>query len=259
LPVIDLKGIGGGATRQLDLSKAQHGPMSALVIGALVAHNPTLTRLSLYRNRLLDEGGVFLARALETNKTLTLVDLAYNGLGVGSGVAFGDALKKNATLRALDLYHNDLHDDGALALWRSVRVHAAMEEINLQYNGLSMGAKEELRIGATDGDRRVSTHDWHRRELGWRSVVETAEAAAPSVPRFGSIPSGTASRGRPRVRLLFEGGSSTPRLLDNHIDGEILEHQVISLVARARKRQWLKRVGAKGSGEVPGASKVALV
>ncbi|KAI9093028.1 hypothetical protein DFS34DRAFT_269442 [Phlyctochytrium arcticum] len=130
---------------------------------ALVLEQPssTLKVLDLTQN-YVEEGGVFLGRALQMNRMLVHLDLSGNRLGFeGSheiaemlhfngtlkdlilkdnklsdreAGLFGEGLRQNSVLQVLDLSHNDIGDLGAIALGAGLASNDALKELNLGWN-----------------------------------------------------------------------------------------------------------------------------
>ena len=89
LPVNELRGTKG--TRTVDLDNLGLGPLSALLIEALVRGNLACTSLSLADNALGDEGAAAVAGALKTTR-VTALNLWNNGLGAEGARAIGTLL-----------------------------------------------------------------------------------------------------------------------------------------------------------------------
>jgi Ran GTPase-activating protein (RanGAP) involved in mRNA processing and transport len=66
----------------------------------------SLKELRMSNNKLGDEGGEILAKALTGSKTLTCVNVSGNKFSVKSSLAFANFIKKNKILKDLDLSHN---------------------------------------------------------------------------------------------------------------------------------------------------------
>ncbi len=90
----------------------------------------TLTTLSLFRNRIGDEG----AKALAQNTTLTTLDLVGNNIGDEGA----KALAQNTTLTTLYLGGNNIGDEGAKALAQNT----TLTRLSLYWNHIGVeGAK----------------------------------------------------------------------------------------------------------------------
>ena len=82
LPVKKLKGTDPVET--LDFSGKNLGVASAVVIASLISVNGALTKMSLARNMLEEEGTKAICEALKQNKTLKELDLSgYMGSNIG--------------------------------------------------------------------------------------------------------------------------------------------------------------------------------
>ncbi|KAL1496781.1 hypothetical protein AB1Y20_014369 [Prymnesium parvum] len=121
---------------EIDLSRKDFGPLSALVIGTLLQGNTTVQSLLLYRNKLEDVAA--LAQALsEPACALRQVDLSHCRLRPASGHAISLALRTNVSLASLRLSNNDLGAEAAAALLAAAQVHPRLEELELLANGIS--------------------------------------------------------------------------------------------------------------------------
>ncbi|CAG09190.1 unnamed protein product [Tetraodon nigroviridis] len=83
------------------------GEQGATAIAQALSQNPTLRSLNLRLNRLQDEGGEAIARALR-NSSLSHLHLGANELTQRTAVTLAKALLKNKTLRSLNLSCNKL-------------------------------------------------------------------------------------------------------------------------------------------------------
>ena len=80
LPVKKLKGTDPVET--LDLSAKSLGVASAVVIASLISVNGALTELSIYGNRVRDEGVGAICEAIQSNKETKLTSLNFGNNGV---------------------------------------------------------------------------------------------------------------------------------------------------------------------------------
>ena len=119
LPIMQLRGRAEADDSSTDLStlnlsKRGLGPLSAAVIGALLAGNGALIELSLASNSLGNPGVAKLAAGLGANTALRTLTLSDNGVGSAGATALVDVLEgssvpsvgRNTSLQRLDLQYN---------------------------------------------------------------------------------------------------------------------------------------------------------
>ncbi|CAK9040238.1 unnamed protein product, partial [Durusdinium trenchii] len=94
--------------RNHSLSYNQIGAEGGVALAKALETNQTLQKLGLSNNNIDTEGGVALAKALETNQTLTTLVLQSNQIGAEGGVALGKALETNQTLQVLRINYNSI-------------------------------------------------------------------------------------------------------------------------------------------------------
>ena len=102
------------------------GPVGAKSVAAMVAVTGVLTKLSLARNNLGEEGTKAICEALEQNKTLKELDLSGGFLsnsnigGAAGAKHVAKMLGVNGGLTALDLSFNELKDEGVSAVCEAI-------------------------------------------------------------------------------------------------------------------------------------------
>ncbi|KAJ8610118.1 hypothetical protein CTAYLR_007102 [Chrysophaeum taylorii] len=80
-----------------------------------------IVRFVAPHNRLRDDAGLAVARALDGNTSVVYLDLRYNHLGDDAGVALAEALGQNATLTTCSLAHNRLQAESGEAFARLLK------------------------------------------------------------------------------------------------------------------------------------------
>ena len=104
----------------LDLSGQRLNAAYTTVLAGVLKSNESLTRLSLNRNDIRDEGAAALAESLKYNATLELLELNGCGIKTLGAKAIGKALEHNGSLTSCDLRNNRLGEDGVLEIGRSL-------------------------------------------------------------------------------------------------------------------------------------------
>ena len=155
LPVKMLKGTDPVET--LDLSephgkklRSAHVVVTACLIG--------VTKMSLARNKLGEEGTKTICEALEQNKTLKELDFSGGGIGNIGGSAGAKHVAKmlgvNGALTALDLSYNDLKDEGVSAVCEAIQSNkeTKLASLNFGNNGIGpVGANAVAAMVAVTG------------------------------------------------------------------------------------------------------------
>jgi len=157
LPVKKLKGTDPVET--LDLSGKNLGGFSLVVmITSLISVNGGLTKLSLARNRLGEEGTKAICEALEQNKTLKELDVSGGENGNIGGSAGAKHVAKmlgfNGGLTALNLSYNSLEDEGVNAVCEAIKSNkeTKLASLNFKDNGIGpVGAKSVAAMAAVTG------------------------------------------------------------------------------------------------------------
>jgi Ran GTPase-activating protein (RanGAP) involved in mRNA processing and transport len=83
----------------------------AAIYADVLRSNKTLTRLSLYKSEIDNDGAHELAKGLKGNTTLKVLNLHSNYIGGAGGRALAEALAGNITLSALNLENNFLSEE----------------------------------------------------------------------------------------------------------------------------------------------------
>jgi Ran GTPase-activating protein (RanGAP) involved in mRNA processing and transport len=160
LPVKKLKGTDPVET--LDLSGKNLGVASAVVIASLISVNGALTKLSLAKNELGEEGTKAICEALEQNKSLKELDISgdrFGNRGSNIGASAGakhvaKMLGVNGGLTALDLSCNDLNDEGVSAVCEAIQSNkeTKLASLNMGFNSIGpVGAKSVAAMVAVTG------------------------------------------------------------------------------------------------------------
>jgi hypothetical protein len=100
----------------LSLWENKVGDEGAKLIAGGLAKNSKLTTLDLSENRIGDEGAKLIAKGLAKNSALTTLHLSTNEFGDEGAKAMAKALAKNSTLTSLDLRENCFGIEGAMAM-----------------------------------------------------------------------------------------------------------------------------------------------
>ena len=119
-------------------------------LAVALAANRALTKLSITKNQIGDEGATALADALCVNGAMTDLDLSFNNIGGDGAKALANALRVNGAMTTLLLGGNKIRDEGATALADALHVNGALTSLDLSYNTIGdEGAKalgEALRV-----------------------------------------------------------------------------------------------------------------
>eukprot|EP00053_Salpingoeca_punica_P003655 m.44467 g.44467 ORF g.44467 m.44467 type:complete len:1327 (+) comp12331_c0_seq1:44-4024(+) len=136
-----------------------------------------LTHLYLNLNRLEDELGIALGKALETNTALTHLELYENKLGDPTGIALGKALKTNTALTHLGLNGNKLGMKAGLALGKALYINPSLEHLSLSRNSLGASVSAESAwYRALVKNTSLKWLDLEYNELGFHEGNELARA-----------------------------------------------------------------------------------
>jgi len=149
LPVKELKGT--EPVDSLNFSGQELNVASAVVIGALVGVNASITSLNVSENKIGAEGLKPLADALHTNKSLTELNVCLNDIGPEAGKPLADALRVNESLKNLNMSFNRLcgvnmrgegfyTDEGIAAISDAMLDKCCLTRFDVSYNHLDSGA-----------------------------------------------------------------------------------------------------------------------
>ena len=134
-----------------------HGEAAPLELALAIEHHPTLTRLSLAHNPILDVGGVAIASALSTSR-ISELSLAFTGVADGTCEALALALNSSGcVLRRLNLTGNRLSTAGVQSLASGVaKLHVLDLGANILLNGDATSAVAKALPGSALRSLRLS-------------------------------------------------------------------------------------------------------
>eukprot|EP01041_Mallomonas_annulata_P002145 gene2145-4177_t len=104
----------------------------------LLAHQSSLTALSLRYNHVGDHGMRLLSQALMANDTLTSLNLDSNKICVGGANSIARTLVQVQRLKELRLSANRLGDEGARAIAEALKCNYSLTKVDLGYNGIGV-------------------------------------------------------------------------------------------------------------------------
>ncbi len=117
------------------------GPVGANAVAAMVAVTGALTKLSLAKNELGEEGTKFLCDALVGNNTLKELDLSgdisnsgFNIGGTAGAKHVANMLLVNGGLTKLSLAWNKLEEEGTKAICEALKQNKTLKELDLSGN-----------------------------------------------------------------------------------------------------------------------------
>lgn len=139
IPVMRLKQQDPGMT-MLDLARTGCGVCEAYVISALLAHNTTVTSVSLKENRIAFEGAVALAEGIINTQSLIHLNVHGNSIGDTGVAEIAEALKLNTTLLHLCLRNNNITDLGAAQVARGLVQNRCLTTLDLGFNHITTAA-----------------------------------------------------------------------------------------------------------------------
>ena len=96
----------------VDLAGRGLTPIDMPLVAEALRTNPSITRLNLDRNVILNEGAQSLAQALKGNASLLELSLCYCGIENEGVTSLAEALRSNETLRHLDVGWNSVDGRG---------------------------------------------------------------------------------------------------------------------------------------------------
>ena len=119
-----------------------------------------MTAISLFGNKIGDDGAKALADALKVNSSVTDIDLTGNNIGADGTKALADALKVNASVIEIDLAVNNIGTDGAKALADALKVNFSVISIDLEWNyNIGADGKQAIEEINTYLQRNKTMHD----------------------------------------------------------------------------------------------------
>ena len=228
LPVKKLKGTDPVET--LDLSGKNLGGASLVVITSLISVKGGLTKLSLARNRLGEEGTKAICEALEQNKTLKELDVS-GGIGGSAGAKrVAKMLGFNGGLTALNLSDNSLKDEGVNEVCEAIKSNkeTKLASLNFKDNGIGpVGAKSvAAMVAVTGGLTKISLAKNKLGEEGTKAICEAIEQNTTLNELdisggFGECNIGGSAGAKHVAKMLGVNGALTvSNLLGNQLDAE---------------------------------------
>ena len=130
--------------KEADLKNQQIGDATAVVFGAALETNTTLSDLDLSYNNLRLAAAESLAAALEINATLTYLNLSYNELGPSGAESLARAFERNTSLTILDLSYNGLGPAGADYLASALKTNTTLTNLTVSGNCLGPAGAESF-------------------------------------------------------------------------------------------------------------------
>ncbi|WP_075883385.1 DUF294 nucleotidyltransferase-like domain-containing protein [Candidatus Protochlamydia sp. W-9] len=107
-------------------------------------NDPKLNTLSLYREKINDEGAEVIAKVLTFNTALSELDLGLNKISDKGAKAIFKALASNTVLKKLTLSYNQISDEGAEAIAQALASNNTLEILSLEYNQISDEGAEAI-------------------------------------------------------------------------------------------------------------------
>jgi Ran GTPase-activating protein (RanGAP) involved in mRNA processing and transport len=103
--------------------------------------NGALTELSIYGNRIGDEGVRAICEAIQSNKETKLASLymGFNKIGPVGATSVAAMVAVTGGLTALDLSSNDLKDDGVSAVFKAIQNNKETKLASLNFSSNSIG------------------------------------------------------------------------------------------------------------------------
>ncbi|KAL1499191.1 hypothetical protein AB1Y20_013700 [Prymnesium parvum] len=130
--------------RVLAAGAAGFSSADAVALAPAIAAHPTLTRLSLEHNSILDSGAAAIAHAIATS-SLAHLTLSFTGAADGAAEALACSLTAGCSLRHLNLCGNCMGAPGVLVLARALGTgNTALEELSLSANSGLRAASSDL-------------------------------------------------------------------------------------------------------------------
>lgn len=138
MPLVVKKAIIGKKCKELRLTSNQITFNGAWILVEALNNNKTLQDLSLWNNRISDDGAMCLAQVLSTNNnTLKILNLGKNGITDTGAEELAEMLRKNQTLTELYLGDNNISDKGVQMLAKSIeKSNTTLEILSLTSNEL---------------------------------------------------------------------------------------------------------------------------
>lgn len=119
----------------------------AVLLGAALAANITVTELDVSDNHIGDAGLAGLLSSIATSATIHYLNVGNNELSMRSGEHIGSFLAKNRGLEILDLYNNDLGDHGTKVMCDSLPMNRTLKTLRMWMNNITnVGALAFLRV-----------------------------------------------------------------------------------------------------------------
>ena len=167
-----LKRLHSKHTREIDLSDNHVNPNCITELSAIISAIPTHVKiLRLEACGLGIKEVEMLCQTLVSNASLRELSLAKNQIGQNAGVYIGEMVQYNGVIRRLDLHWNKLKPPGVLRLIEGLKLNDGLQEVDLSWNSLAQGDNKETALAISNWMR----HDDHLRHLDLSFNYLTAE------------------------------------------------------------------------------------
>lgn len=118
------------------------GPTLKSIMDKVRSNQENITELDFSllakkNKKLFAEGGILVARVLQTNTTVHTLLLQDHEIGDRGAFAMANMLKWNSTLKHIDFYGNEITDAGAEALANALYGHESLEHLALWSNRIT--------------------------------------------------------------------------------------------------------------------------
>ena len=254
LPVKKLKGTDPVET--LDLSGKELGVASAVVIASLICVNGGLTKMSLAKNVLGEEGTKAICEALEQNKTLKELDISgakyKNNIGRSAGAKHvAKMLGVNGALTSVELRGNELGDMGWGAIFAAICGNKDSKIMAMDASSENIGPAgvkliaEALRTSVTGALTSVDLGGNRLGDEGWGAIF--AAICGNKDSKIMSLGAASENISPAGVKLITEAlrTSVTGALTLTNLLGNQLDAKSAKMLAEVAKQKGISLCGIR--------------
>jgi hypothetical protein len=117
--------------RDLDMSDCSLTVEGIKNICEFLKTNKTITRVTLWGNKIGDEGATYLANMLEVNRSVRDLCIMQSGIGPQGNLDLSRGLMFNSTLRGLTVYHHHLTENHVWAICCFLEENRGLETLDI--------------------------------------------------------------------------------------------------------------------------------
>ncbi|PIN25857.1 hypothetical protein CDL12_01409 [Handroanthus impetiginosus] len=206
------------------------GDAGAIAISKMVTNSPLLEDFQCSSTRVESEGGVALAKALETCNNLKKLDLRDNMFGVDPGLTLSKSLSAFSGLSEIYLSYLNLEDEGSIALVDALKESAPSLEV-LDMAGNEITAKAAPALASCIASKQfLAKLNLAENELKDDGAILIAKALEEGHGQLSEVDMSTNLIRRAGARCLAQAVVSKPGLTLLNINGNYISDEGIDEV-----------------------------